>query len=112
MKYVKFGEILRGLLEERYISQKQLASELNLLAPTLGRYIRGEREPDMETIKMIAAYFSVSTDYLLDYRSGKVETRDEDELLRIFRSMTDEQREIYIAQGRAVVQLNKNNGDI
>ena len=104
---MQFGNVLRGLLEETEITQKQLASELNLLPATLGRYIRSEREPDIETIKRIAAYFHVSTDYLLDYQSGRTDSHIEDEVLRIFRAMTAEQQQIYIEQGRAVVRLNQ-----
>lgn len=104
---MQFGDVLRGLLEETEITQKQLATELNLLPATLGRYIRNEREPDIETIKRIAKYFDVSTDYLLDYQSGGIHSHIEDEVLRVFRSMTAEQQIIYMEQGKAVVRLNQ-----
>ena len=103
---MKFGEILKGLLEEREMSQKQLADELKLLAPTLGRYVRNDREPDIETIKIIAKYFGVSTDYLLDCQTGKTVSHMEDEMLRVFRSMTPEQQEMCVEQGKAVIRLN------
>lgn len=104
---MRFGDVLRGILEETGITQKQVAAELNLLPATLGRYIRNEREPDIETIKRIANYFHVSTDYLLDYQSDRTYSHIEDEVLRIFRSMTSEQQVIYIEQGKAVVRLNQ-----
>ena len=93
---MRFGDVLREILEETGITQKQVAAELNLLPATLGRYIRNEREPDIETIKRIANYFHVSTDYLLDYQSDRTYSHIEDEVLRIFRSMTSEQQVIYI----------------
>lgn len=68
---MRIEDVLRELLEEAETTQKQMATELNLLPATLGRYIRNEREPDIETIKRIANYFHVSTDYLLDYQSDK-----------------------------------------
>lgn len=104
---MQFGDVLRELLEEKEMSQKQLADELNLLAPTLGRYIRNEREPDIETIKTIAKYFNVSTDYLLDFHTGKTHSHMEDELLRVFRSMTLEQQDIFVEQGKAIERINK-----
>ena len=104
---MQFGDVLRGLLEETEITQRQLAAELNLLPATLGRYIRNEREPDIETIKRIAQYFCVSTDYLLDYQSNQTFSHIEDEVLRIFRSMTPEQQVIYVEQGKAVARLNQ-----
>lgn len=104
---MQFGDVLRELLEEKEISQKQLAAELNLLAPTLGRYIRNEREPDIETIKMIAKYFGVSIDYLLNYHSGETISHKEDDLLRVFRWMTPDQQDMFLEQGKAVARMNQ-----
>ena len=104
---MRFGDVLREILEETGITQKQVAAELNLLPATLGRYIRNEREPDIETIKRIANYFHVSTDYLLDYQSDRTYSHIEDEVLRIFRSMTSDQQIIYVEQGKAIVRLNQ-----
>ncbi len=110
-EFMRFGDILRGLCEETEITQKQVATELNLLPTTLGRYICNEREPDIETIKRIANYFHVSTDYLLDYQSDRTCSHIENEVLRIFRSMTAEQQIIYVEQGKAVVRLNQKEGE-
>ena len=104
---MKFGDILRELLDDRDITQKQLATELNIAPTTLGNYFRNDREPDFDTLKLLAKYFNVSTDYLLDYRAGKTATHLEDDLLQIFRSMKLEQQEMYVEQGRAVVHLNQ-----
>ncbi|MDR3295654.1 MAG: helix-turn-helix domain-containing protein [Clostridiales Family XIII bacterium] len=103
---MKLGDILRDLMEERNLTQKQLSADLHVAASTLGNYIRNLREPDYETLKRFAAYFHVSTDYLLDNRAAQAETRLEDELLRVFRSLTRDQQELYIAQGQAFVQQN------
>lgn len=104
---MRFGDILRSLLDDRDITQKQLAASLNIAPTTLGNYFRNEREPDFETLKMLAGYFNVSTDYLLDYRTGNTSSRQEDELLRVFRAMTPEQQVIFVEQGKAVARLNQ-----
>lgn len=96
-----FGDILRNLLEEKNITQKQMASDLNIAASTLGNYIRNTREPDFATLCRIAAYFGVSTDYLLDYHPSYNISPLESELLRVFRTLTPEQQKIYIEQGKA-----------
>lgn len=101
------GDILKQLLEEKNISQRQLAVELNIAPSTLGNYFRNEREPDFETLKMLAVYFNVSTDYLLDFHSGISDNFLEDEILRVFRSMTSEQKIMYVEQGKAVARLNQ-----
>ena len=43
---MNFGNILRELLEDNDITQKQLADDLNIASTTIGNYIRGLREPD------------------------------------------------------------------
>ena len=102
---VNFGDKLRSLLEEKDITQKQLAADLCIPASTLGGYIQNSSEPDFATLKLLAKHFDVSTDYLLDVPSDKATTRMEDELLRVFRSLTQEQQETYIEQGKAFIRI-------
>lgn len=98
---MKFGDILRNLIEDNDMTQKQLAAVLNLAPSTLGNYIQNSREPDYVTLKRIADYFQVTVDYLLDHKTGQAESRNEMELLRVYRTLTPEQQEIYIRQGKA-----------
>ena len=106
---MKFGDKLRGLLEERGLSQKQVADDLNIAASTMGNYIRNLREPDFETVRCLADYFSVSTDYLLDHQTAKNLSASETELLRLFRSLNNYQQSLYLEQGRAFIRVNKTN---
>ena len=101
-----FGEILRALLEEREMTQKDLAKQLHLAPSTLGSYIQGVREPDFETLKLLARTFGVTTDYLLEHRTGKAASAREAELLRIFRALSPEQQEISIEQCRVFLKQN------
>lgn len=103
---MSFGENLRILIEEKEITQKELARQLNIAPSTLGSYVQNTREPDFSTLKTIAAYFDVSIDYLLDYSTGEISDRQENELPRIFRSLTKEQKDICIEQCRVFVKMN------
>ena len=100
---MSFGEVLRNLLEEKDITQKQLADNLNVGASTLGNYIQNIREPDFEMLKCLATYFRVSTDYLLEYKSNLNISNQEDELLRVFRTLTKDQQEFLIEQGKLLI---------
>jgi len=60
-----FAKNLTSLMKENGTSQSQLAKVLNVKQQTISRYINGEREPDIDTILLIAKFFEVSTDYLL-----------------------------------------------
>lgn len=104
-----FSEILRNLIEENSLTQKQLASELNISQSTIGGYVQGTREPDFETLKLFARYFRVSPNYLLSFPSGMINTPREQEILRIFRSLSDEQQLMFIEQGKAILKINHRN---
>lgn len=67
-----FGMRLRELLHDKNISQKEFAAEIGVAPSTVGNYVNGQREPDYRTLKRIAHYFHVSTDYLLGLEYGAV----------------------------------------
>ncbi|MDD5952039.1 MAG: helix-turn-helix transcriptional regulator [Oscillospiraceae bacterium] len=102
-----FGEILRELLDENDLTQKDLAADLNMGATTIGNYVRGVREPDFETLKAFAAYFHVSTDYLLDFHGSPERTHCEDELLRVYRALPSSQKALLLEQGKLLLRMNK-----
>lgn len=104
---MNFGNKLRYLIEERYLTQKKVANDLHIPPSTLGGYVQGVNEPDFDTLKKLAHYFDVTTDYLLDYNSSNCENTFENELLRVFRSMSTEHQKIYIEQGKAFIKTNK-----
>lgn len=101
-----FAEKLHMLIDEREITQKKLAQDLQIPASTLGGYVQGTSEPDFDTLKIFARYFNVSSDYLLDIHDNLARSRREEELLRIFRTLTPEQQELYLEQGKVFVRLN------
>lgn len=103
---MKFGEILKNLLEDSDLTQKQFAKDLNLAASTVSSYVQNTRQPDFEILCRIANYFNVSTDYLLDYHPNTKSSPLEAELLHIFNILTPEQQKIYIEQGKAFTKLN------
>ena len=68
-----FGQRLRQLRNEKKLSLRELSKKINLSYSALGKYERGEREPDFHTLEKIADFFNVSLDYLLG-RSVSKET--------------------------------------
>ena len=103
---MSFGKTLRILIEERNMTQKELAKQLNLAPSTIGNYIQDVREPDFSTLKVLANYFDVSIDYLLNNTFPYTSSPMENELLRIFRSLTEEQQRICIEQCKVFVRTN------
>ncbi len=71
-----FGNTLRVLRNKQNLTQTQLGQALGLSYSTISMYERGEREPDFETIEMIADYFNVNIASLLDKSSKKTPNID------------------------------------
>ncbi|MGF2943067.1 helix-turn-helix domain-containing protein [Enterococcus xiangfangensis] len=60
------GEKIAKLRADRNLSQAALAEQLNIGTSTLGMWETGKRGLKDDTLKMIANFFDVSVDYLLD----------------------------------------------
>lgn len=65
---------IRILRLEKGLSQEQLARQFNLSQQTISSYENCTREPDNETLMLLASFFKVSVDYLL----GQSNTRNSD----------------------------------
>lgn len=103
---MKFCEKLRQLIDERDLTQKHVALNLHIAVSTMGGYVQGTSEPDFETLKQIAEYFEVSTDYLLNVNNSVTKSEYEDELIHTFRSLSDDQKIIILEQTKAIAKLN------
>ena len=57
---------LKEIRKSKGISQLKLALDLNTNQNTISRYENGEREPGIRELIMIANYFKVSMEYLLE----------------------------------------------
>lgn len=61
---------LRELREKRGLYQKDVAAAIGVDRTTYVKYERGDSEPSHAVLKQLAEFFGVSTDYLLNYKSG------------------------------------------
>lgn len=59
------GKRIAELRNKIGLSQYELADRLGFSRGKLANYEQGTREPDYETLQIIANYFDVSTDYLI-----------------------------------------------
>ena len=57
---------LKELRKARKITQIKLAMDLNMNQNTISRYENGTRQADYQTLILLADYFDVSIDYLLE----------------------------------------------
>jgi transcriptional regulator with XRE-family HTH domain len=57
---------LKELRKKAELTQRELAGLLGVAQNTISQWELGEREPDNDTLKSLAKFFGVSTDYLLN----------------------------------------------
>lgn len=68
---MEFGELLANLRKERGVLQKEVATYLNVTVATISNYEKGVHSPDLDTLILLADFFDVSTDYLLQRTNYK-----------------------------------------
>ena len=60
-----FGDRLKGLREERQLSQRAVADKLGVTQQAVAKWEAGKAEPDIATINKLADLFGVSVNLLL-----------------------------------------------
>ena len=92
-------ENLRELRENSGISQKKLAEIVGVSQQAINKYENHNTEPDIETLKRMASFFSTSVDYLIGYDNPNIDTTrntflspQEQELLALYRSLSPKQQ--------------------
>lgn len=64
---MEFKDRLVQLRKSTKLYQADMAKKIGVARATYGAYEQGTRQPDFDTLKKIADYFGVSTDYLLGH---------------------------------------------
>ena len=60
-----FSKIFKQLRLENKYTQQELAKKIGVSRSAIGMYETGERQPDFETLEVIADFFNVDMDFLL-----------------------------------------------
>lgn len=61
----QFQNILKSLRLANNLTQDELAKRLKISRSAVGMYESGSREPDFDTLELIADFFNVDVDYLM-----------------------------------------------
>ena len=103
------GSRLKILIEEKQLTQKQLAEKIKIPVSTVNGYFQNSRQPDFETLDILASYFDVTTDYLIGrspYRNMEL-NKKQLELIRLYTLLNSDRQELLIEQ--AGLYLRHNN---
>lgn len=111
---------IKELRVEKKITQSQLAKILGVNQTAVGKYERGDLEPNIQILNNLADFFGVSIDYILgreddlgikgyapaDAAPGATERAmgDEAELLRAFRKLSPFARSAVMVQVKALAE--------
>lgn len=79
------GKRLVELRTKRGLTQEQVAKMLGMSRSTYAQYEVDRRTPDAQTIKTLATFFNVSTDYLLDHTPDMIHIDEESETIAAHR---------------------------
>lgn len=98
-----FNIRLENLIQEKNVSQKQLAIDMHVSKSTINGYITGYREPDFEMLVRLATYLDSSTDYLLGLSDEKrpapsTLNAEEAELIRLYRNLIPKHKNLVKGQ--------------
>lgn len=61
------GNKLKQLRENKGINQTEISNMLNIKQASYSNYENNKREPDIKTIKALADFYNVTTDFLLEH---------------------------------------------
>lgn len=69
---MSLGNNIRNLREGRELTQLELANELSISKSNISKYESGAIEPNIKTLNMIADFFNVTVDFLLDRKKDTI----------------------------------------
>lgn len=71
MNMCDFGGVLKALRKSRNLTQSELGGRIGLSKAVISKYENGMGYPTLDTLIRTAAFFGVTTDYLLGVSRGK-----------------------------------------
>ncbi len=99
------GDKIRILRQSKDLTQRQISEEFSLRENSWSQYENNKRTPDVETIKKIAQFFGVSTDYLMGLTDIKYDPSEKEfkDLIGIYNSLTQETRIELVRISKAIL---------
>lgn len=90
------SERIKNLRLSHNISQEELAINIGVARQTVTNYENQNSQPDLETLKKIAIFFGVTTDFLLDIDNDDIPQEYIKKLLYYGRKLNATNRDIII----------------
>lgn len=111
------GTNIRKLRKAHGLSQTQLARNLNTTTKAISDYETGKANPPSNRLPVIAKFFSVTLDELMDEEEIKISVSEKDKmkhgnsrevkLLSLFKKLSDEEQRTILKQIQGLVDLKR-----
>lgn len=101
-----YAERIRTLRQRAGLSQQALGQQLGVSAVAVGKWERGQTQPDIHALMSMADIFGTTIDDLCGHEAQAAQTEESGGnihvMTRAFRQLTQDEQEKYIAVGRAL----------
>lgn len=98
-----YAERIRQLRIRAGLTQQQLGNQLGVSAVAVGKWERGQTQPDINSLTRMADIFGATIDELCDRVAPAPDAAPNIQVMtRAFRQLTPEEQEKYLAVGRAL----------
>ncbi|MBQ8202229.1 MAG: helix-turn-helix transcriptional regulator [Clostridia bacterium] len=97
-----FAERIKSLRLAHGLSQQSLGEKLGVSSVSVGKWERGQTQPDISTLTRLADIFSTTLDDLCGHDGPVSDGTNIRVMTRAFRQLTPDEQEKYIAVGRAL----------
>ena len=113
---MEIGHIIAELRTEKKLSQRQLASIINVSPGVIGLWETNKRVPSFECVIALADYFEISTDVLFDadrklspsvYKTEVKLNQNEKIILDTFMQLNEDNQYILIGEGKKLLKSQK-----
>lgn len=110
---MEIGHVIARLRNEKEISQRKLATDLNVSSSAVGLWESNKRLPSLECFISLIDYFAVSADLLLandrkispvEYQSTVEITPETKKILDTFELLNDDNKDILIGEAKKALK--------
>ena len=110
---MEIGHVIARLRNEKKISQRKLATDLNVSSSVVGLWESNKRLPSLECFISLIDYFAVSADLLLEndrkikpveYQSAVTITPETKKILDTFELLNDDNKDILIGEAKKTLK--------
>ena len=107
------AERIRDIIDDRDMTQKELAMRLDIRYTTLNNYLKKYNRVPLEVLRSIAVELNVTTDYLFDLAKSPERplslNNTERKLIENFRSLSKSQKELILQNIIFMQNQNRNS---